>query len=269
MAWRIIALFTTSAFALLRQVHTRFERLTFRAYRRLTPVSRIFGLDRGQSICRYYVEQFLRLYATDIRGRVLEIGDDRYTKMFGDKRVTNSEVLHVEDGNPRATITADLTRNLAVPSDHFDCIILTQTLPFIFDVRTAILSLHRILKPGGVLLVTLSGISQISRFDMQRWGEYWRFTSLSGRLLFEEQFPASELIIQTYGNVLAATAYLYGFAAEELSQRELNHHDSDYELLITVRARKPTSLDVRGIGTNVYIFLFLQVVTEVASLPVI
>ena len=52
--------------------------------------------------------------------------------------------------------------------DAFDCIIFTQTLHFIYDVRLAIQTLHRILKPGGVLLATFPGISQIIPRQMGR-----------------------------------------------------------------------------------------------------
>jgi hypothetical protein len=41
-----------------------------------------------------------------------------------------------------------------------------------------------------------------------------------------------------HGNVLAAISFLHGLAAEELRPEELDHRDTDYELLITVRARK-------------------------------
>ena len=45
-------------------------------FRRLEPVSRAFGTDRGLAIDRYYVEHFLDAHRADIRGRVLEIGED-------------------------------------------------------------------------------------------------------------------------------------------------------------------------------------------------
>lgn len=209
----------------------------FGSLRRLSPISPVFGLDRGQGIDRYYIEEFLARHATDIRGRVLEIANNTYTKRFGGENVTRSDVLHVQEGNPRATIVANLASE-DIPGDMFDCIILTQTLPFIYDTRAAIRTLHRILKPRGVLLATLPGISQISRYDMERWGDYWRFTSLAVRRLFEERFPAVDVAIETHGNVLVAGAFLYGIAAEELRKEELAHQDPDYELLIAVRAFK-------------------------------
>jgi glycosyltransferase involved in cell wall biosynthesis len=206
--------------------------------RRVTPLSRDFGFDRGKPVDRYYIEKFLAQRSADIRGRVLEIGDNSYTRQFGGDRVTQSDVLHVYKDNPAATIVGDLTCADHIPSDTFDCIILTQTLPFIYDVRAAIATIYRILKPGGVLLTTFAGISQISRSDMDSWGEYWRFTTNSARKLFAGFFPSQSLDVTAYGNVFAVTAFLHGLATEELRQEELDYCDPDYEMLITVRAVK-------------------------------
>lgn len=211
----------------------------FGSLRRVTPISRVFGFDRGLCIDRYYIERFLGHHSDEIQGHVLEIGDDTYTRRFGGERVTKSDVLHVQQGNPRSTIVADLTCADAIPSCTFDCIILTQTLHVIYDVRAALRHLYRILKPGGVLLVTLPGISQISRYDMDRWGDHWRFTTRSARRLFEETFPAGSVRVEAYGNVLAAIASLHGLAAEELKKEELDYPDPDYEVIIMVRAVKP------------------------------
>jgi SAM-dependent methyltransferase len=217
----------------------RAARVRFGNLRRLAPISRAFGKDRGRPIDRYYIERFLADQAADIRGHVLEIGYDTYTKSFGGHRVIKSDVLHVMEGNPKATIVADLIRADHIPADTFDCIILTQTLQFIYDVEAALKTLYRILKPGGILLATFGGISQISRWDMDRWGHYWNFTTLSARRLFEESFPAAKVKVDAYGNVLAAIALLHGLATQELRQEELDHRDPDYEVLITVRAVKP------------------------------
>ncbi len=215
-------------------------RVRFGSLRRVTPLSRAFGKDRGGlPIDRYYIERFLAVHAADIRGRVLEIGTDSYTRRFGGDRVARSDVLDVLEGNPKATIVADLTRADHVPSDTFDCIVLTQTLQFIYDVRTALRTLHRILKPGGVLLATAGGISQISRWDAERWGHYWNFTTGSARRLLEEAFPSGTIDVGAHGNVLAAVAFLHGMATHELRRDELDYRDPDYELVVTMRAIKP------------------------------
>lgn len=206
--------------------------------RRTEPVSRVFGLDRGTPVDRYYIEGFLEGRSADIRGRVLEVGDPGYTKRFGGAKVARSDVLHAEAGNPEATIIGDLSTGKGVPEGEFDCMILTQVLLCVYDVRSAVLGCRRALKPGGVVLATVPGISQISRFDMDRWGDYWRFTTLSARRLFEEAFGEGAVEVSSYGNVLAATAFLQGISAEELAREELDHRDPDYQLTIAVRAVK-------------------------------
>jgi SAM-dependent methyltransferase len=211
--------------------------IRFGSLGRLTPVSRQFGFDRGLPIDRYYIESFLRANLVDIHGRTLEVADNTYTHKFGAGRVLQSDVLHSESGNPAATIVADLSRGTGLPSAAFDCVILTQTLQMIYDLQTSLRLLCEALKPGGVLLATVPGISQISRFDMDRWGDYWRFTTLSARRLFEDAGPL-DVTVKAYGNVLAAIAFLHGLAAEELREDELNWPDPDYELLIAVRAVK-------------------------------
>lgn len=221
----------------------------FGSLRRVSPVSRRFGFGRGLSVDRHYIEAFLTRCARDIQGRVLEIGDDAYTRRFGGQRVSGSDVLHVVPGHPGATMIADLTAADHLPSDIFDCIICTQTLQYIFEVPKAIHTLYRMLKPGGVLLATVPGISQISRYDMDHWGEHWRFTSLSAQRLFGERFGTEHVTVEARGNVLVAVAFLHGLAAQELRVEELHAHDRDYEVLITVRAVKAAQDQTKQAGT--------------------
>jgi len=208
--------------------------------RRLTPISNAFGLDRGMPVDRYYIEQFLSERSNDIRGRVLEIGDDVYTRKFGAERVGRSDVLHVVKGNPKATMVADLTRAYSIPTDTFDCIIFTQTLQMIYDARAALHHVYRVLKPGGVLLLTSAGIAKTGRHEgRDPWGEYWHFTAQSMSRLLAEMFPPEDVDIKVYGNVLVAVAMLQGLAVEEFERKELDYCDPDFEVLICVRAQKP------------------------------
>ncbi|HVM98425.1 MAG TPA: methyltransferase domain-containing protein [Candidatus Acidoferrales bacterium] len=231
---------------LLRARHLRIRRQWIRAtgvdfgrMRRMTPISRVFGLDRGRPIDRYYIERFLHRHAADIRGRVLEIGDDRYIRQFGGDRVAQADVLHYVDGNPKATIVDDLTRAEQIPAETFDCIICTQTLQMIYDAPAAFRQLHRILKPGGVLLATAHGTSRICRREgTDDWGEYWRFTSQSLTRMAAEPFGRDNVLATPYGNVFAAIAFLHGLATEELTQEELDTLDPDYEVLLSLRAVK-------------------------------
>lgn len=210
----------------------------FGSLRRLSPVSRDWGFDRGQPVDRYYIEQFLSAHAADIRGRVLEIDNNHYTRMFGGDRVTQSDVLHISDWNPGVTMVGDLTDLGDVDSGLFDCVIVTQTLQLVYDYKAALRTIHRILRPGGVALVTLPAINK-SRDEMGAFGDYWAFRTISAQRLFAELFPAEQVTVTGYGNVLAAIALLHGISAEELTREELDQADRAYELNVGVRARKP------------------------------
>jgi SAM-dependent methyltransferase len=217
--------------------------LNFGGLRRLHPVSREFGYDRGLPVDRYYIEKFLEQHAGDICGRVLEVGDDSYTRRFGDERVRQRDILHIAPGNPVATIVGDLASGSNLASDAFDCFIMTQTLHLIYDARAALRTVFRILKPGGVLLATFPGISQTS---IDQWAERWcwSFTRHSAARLFMEVFPQASTEIRSFGNRLAAVAFLQGLAVAELTSAELERHDPECEMLLAVRAVKPeTAVD--------------------------
>jgi SAM-dependent methyltransferase len=216
----------------------RFGRLfPFISLRRKRPTGSGFGCGRGQPIDRYFIERFLKQHEHDIQGRVLDIGDSRYTKQFGGEAVNQSEILHVTDQSS-ATIVADLANAPNIPSNTDDCIICTQTLQYIFDVHAAVRTIHRILKPQGTVLATVPCICQISRYDMDRWGDYWRFTSLSTRRLFSDVFSENATTIEVSGNRIAALAFVDGLVQEELRPTDLDFFDADYELNIAVRATK-------------------------------
>jgi hypothetical protein len=205
---------------------------------RLEPVSRSFGFDRGKPIDRWYIERFLAGHAADVRGRVLEVAEPTYTQWYGGEDVERSDVLHAAPGNPEATIVGDLTTGEGLPEAEFDCFVMTQTLPFIYDVAGAVRGVHRLLTPGGVVLATVPGMSQISREDQRDWGDWWRFTSQGARRLFGDVFGDHAVEVCAHGNVLAACAFLYGLGAEELTAQQLAFEDPEYELLTTIRAVK-------------------------------
>lgn len=210
----------------------------FNKQNKLKPVSRKFGYDLGSPVDRHYIESFLHQNTSNIRGRVLEIADSHYLEKFGSGDVTQCDVLAREKTDETITIVGDLETGVGLPLKAFDCIIVTQTLNVMYNTRAAIENLYKMLKKNGNLLVTVPGISQISRYDMDRWGDYWRFTTLSIKKLFSEVFFENNIVIESYGNVYTSSAFLYGIPAEDLTKEELDYHDPDYEMLISVRAFK-------------------------------
>lgn len=205
--------------------------------RRTTPIEPDFGFTRGQPIDRYYIESFLDRRRQDITGVVMEIGDDGYTRQFG-HGVTARHVFHVNPDHPGATWGGTLEHAPQIPSDSYDCIILTQTLQMIEDPPAALATLARILKPGGVLLATVPCISKI---DLKDWAEnwYWGFTPAIVERLAGKAFGTSQ--VTPRGNVLAASAFLYGLCSAELTRRELDEQDPSYPIIVELRAVKTTS----------------------------
>jgi SAM-dependent methyltransferase len=199
------------------------------------PLSLEYGYDRGTPIDRYYIEDFLAANASDIRGRVLEVGDNSYSRRFGGERVTKQDVLHVHP-HAKATIVGDVTDPGTLPSAAFDCIIFVQTLHLIYDMTTALRELRRALRPGGLLLITVPGVSSV---DRGQWGNswYWSLTQLSVERLLLQSFDSAHVSVQTFGNLFAATAFLHGACVEEVDAEKLKPLDEAYPVTIAASAR--------------------------------
>lgn len=206
-------------------------------FHRITPFSADFGFDRGGAIDRFYIESFLDENKARVRGKVLEIGDNAYTTKYGGDRVLQSDILHIDHSNARATYIGDITYFPQIPSAEFDCIIFTQTLHLIYDFRSALNTCYRILKPGGCLLLTVPGITPV---DRGKWRDHWlwSFTDTAIRKLMTETFNGSNAAVTTYGNVYVAAAFLYGVGLAEFRKEYLYHHDNSYQVIISAAAVK-------------------------------
>lgn len=197
------------------------------------PLSTKYGLDRGTPVNRYWIKKAIALWKSDIRGTVLEIGDRRYTSEFGGQAVKRSDILDIVKTNSAATIIGDL-RNVKkqIKNNTYDCIILTHVLGMIDDYSAAIRECHRILKPGGVLLVTVAAFSPV----LEQASSYWRFTEAGAKYAFSGVF--SKTTVQSYGNVYSGQAFWVGMSQEELTREELDFDDERYPCVIAIRAVK-------------------------------
>jgi peptidoglycan/xylan/chitin deacetylase (PgdA/CDA1 family)/glycosyltransferase involved in cell wall biosynthesis/SAM-dependent methyltransferase len=208
-------------------------------FRRTVPFSAQWGWDRGTPVDRRYIDRFLERHRPDIHGRVLEVRDSGYTRRFGAALVQH-DVVDIDPTNRQANILADLRRASGIASNTYDCIVLTQTLQLVDDIRAAIAECARILKPGGVLLVT---VPTLIRVDDEGGvdGDFWRLTEASARRLFAEAFPVDAFDVASYGNVLAAASFLYGISVEELTPEEIDAVDANYPVIVAIRAVKPAA----------------------------
>jgi glycosyltransferase involved in cell wall biosynthesis len=200
------------------------------------PVGRRFGLDRGTPVDRWYIERFLARHADDIRGRVLEVGDDSYSRRFG-KANERQDVLHIVPGHPGATIVGDIAQPGTLPAGAFDCMIITQTLQLVYDIRAAVDNLAQALKPGGVLLLTMPGVTTVDPAESDgKW--YWSITDRTAERLFGEAFANANLEVSLHGNAYAATCFVQGLALEEVDPSLLEQDDPAFPMLVCVRARR-------------------------------
>jgi SAM-dependent methyltransferase len=164
----------------------------FGSFARTTPIGTRFGLERTGPIDRVYIERWLAQHRGDLHGRVLEFGDDRYTRTFG-SAVQRGDVLHPEPGAAGATLCGDLRTGEGIPTAAYDCIVCTQVLQFVSDPARALAVLAQALVPGGVLLGSVPVVSPQSPTDAAEFGEYWRFTSGGMRALLTRAFRASAM----------------------------------------------------------------------------
>ena len=198
-------------------------------------VSEKMGTDRGTSISRYYINKFLDMATARIPiivEKTNEVGGTMYSKKF----YPDASKMMIDYSNNGD----DLTRIESLHHEKCDVFICTQVFNFIFDVKAAIEGAYYLLKPNGYMLATVAGnISQVSRYDMDNWGDYWRFTYLSIKKLIATVFGEDNIDIQVYGNLLATTAYIQGLAVEDLPNPSLlDIEDDEYALVIGIIARK-------------------------------
>jgi len=203
----------------------------------IEPVSRVFGLDRGKAVDRVYIEKFLEAHKELIQGRVLEIAENTYTFRYGENRVEESCILHV-NGTGRDAVKGNLETGEGLEENSFDAMIITQTLMFLFDIRSAVRHIYRALKHGGTALLTVAGISQVSRYDDDRWGHYFGFYETGIRRLCQEAFGKEHVELEEYGNVKTAAAMLYGLCAEDLKPEDFQLQDKDYPVILGVVLHK-------------------------------
>ena len=203
---------------------------------RSTPVARDWGFSRGTPVDRYYINAFLESCAADVRGTVLDVQESDTARRIGGDRVTRVDVLDVDGRNARATVVADLRCAPNVPAETYDCIVLTQTLHLVDDMPSVIAECARMLRPAGVLLVTMPCVSRIAN-DYGPAHDHWRVTAAAARRLFAEQF-GTRVQVESWGNAATGASFLYGLAVHELSQAALDANDPHYPLLVSVRAEK-------------------------------
>ena len=194
------------------------------------PASYGWGVWRGYSIARYFIDKFVEKYKTKISGNVMEIGDKHYTNMG--ERVSKCIVLDLDSDNCGIYVRGNLETGVGIPKNDIDCLILTNVLSSLLDVNAAIRNALDALKKKGRMIITVPGIAGLDRNQNETYGCYWRFTPTSLLKLLRKYAPKAEITIETYGNAKTSAAFLYGMAVEDLSMEDLGYIDESYPLVI-------------------------------------
>lgn len=215
-----------------------FSKIKLKSILKAEPVSSLFGFDRGQPLDRYYIEAFLKKNSGVIKGDILEIAENVYTKKYATGKYT-SKILHADGTNSSADIVGDLCNTSTLQQNAADCFICTQTFNFIYNFKDAIRGSHFILKPGGTLLATVACMSPISKYDADRWGDFWRFTPQACRKIFGEIFGESNVEVTAFGNSAMAALFMKGYAQEDLQGKvDMDALDELFPLVIGIKAVK-------------------------------
>lgn len=206
-----------------------------------TPVDEHMGFSRGKPIDRFYIEKHLKKNRNSIKGHLLEVAEDHYIKEFCSSPNTSSFAVldfNKEEATPPLIYNFDLEQTSTCPENEFDCFVCTNTFNFIYDIKAAIKSSHKILKPGGSLVGTVASYTQVSKFDYERWGDFWRFTDKSIKRLLQEEF-GNNVDVEIYGNFSTALALMQGLALEDIKDKSiLDSTDPIYASVIGFKAVK-------------------------------
>jgi SAM-dependent methyltransferase len=176
---------------------------------------------------RFYVARFLERRRRDIRGRVLEIGGGGWARAAG-----------------RSATRVDVRDVSHIPVESYDCVICAQALGTVDDVRTTVAAFHRVLAPGGTLLIAAAGCNGTPPAS----DELWRLTRSSLRRLLEDTFPSAAVTVTSCGTRASALALLHGHAVDTLTDDELDAPGEPMEVVLLGRAvkRAPANGGHRG-----------------------
>jgi peptidoglycan/xylan/chitin deacetylase (PgdA/CDA1 family)/SAM-dependent methyltransferase len=210
--------------------------------RRVSPLSHNWGYDRGTPADRPLIERFLAANRDAIRGDVLEIQEDDYTRRFGGRKVDSIQVLDIVADNPRATLLGDLRCLSHIEDACFDCIVITQTLHVIDDMAAVVRECRRLVKPGGTVLATLPCSSRVC-LEYGPEADFWRVTEAGARRLFSDAFSSQEIETVSFGNAHLSAAFLRGAASQEVAPAAYSVNDVYFPMIVGVRA---TASDQKG-----------------------
>lgn len=207
-----------------------------------TPINRDWGWGKGTPLDRPFIEHFIKTHCGDIRGRVLEVKEPEYCRLYA-RPGAQVDILDLNPDNKIANIIDDLQYCNKIADNTYDCVLLTQVLQFVPDVDKALSAVARILRPGGILLVTVCGITQTGHEEEGAF--HWAFFAAGLRHALARYFDPRKLVIDSHGNAGLAASFLMGLTEQQVPPELLSVNDPEYAIVITGRAVKPGSIPTK------------------------
>ena len=169
----------------LRHPEARWERIFF---------------ERTRTSIRGFISRAAK--ARTLSGVVLEIGSgletftrDAFVRETPQLRFLRSEmqarhrIEGASEGAAELDLRCDVTR-LGIRSMSVDGVICSEVLEHVFDYRSGIAEIARILKPGGVLVLTTPFL-----YPLHGEIDLWRFTPQALELMLRDAFDIQEIAL--------------------------------------------------------------------------
>jgi SAM-dependent methyltransferase len=162
-------------------------------------------------IARRGLASAVREFAHPVRGRLLDVGcgTKPYERFF---QVEQYVGLDIESARTRASAVADHYydgRRFPFVDCSFDAVLCNQVLEHVFNPHEFVAEMHRVLKPGGQLVLTVPFVWD----EHEQPFDYARYSSFGLRALFEENGFVIERHKKINANVSVIfqlmNAYLY------------------------------------------------------------
>jgi peptidoglycan/xylan/chitin deacetylase (PgdA/CDA1 family) len=203
---------------------------------RSSPINRDWGFYRGTALDRPFIDEFVRTHQGDLFGRAIEIKEPEYFNKFA-RPGAKIDILDIDPENSSADIIDDLQTAAKIADNTYDCVILTQVLQLIPDYQAALATVARILRPGGVLLVTVCGITQ--GVLTVEGAFHWSFFQPGLKRALSPHFDTRKTVLHSHGNVGLAASFLMGLTTDDVPSDLWSVKDPEYPIVVTARAVKP------------------------------
>lgn len=192
---------------------------------------RIFQPDR------YLLEQFVAEHAPRIVGTVLDVGGQdgkRYRSYF----TQASTYITLDPDAAYAPTIIGKAEDIPLEDHSADAILCAEVLMYINHPEKAIREMARVLKPGGVLMLTTSFMSTPTNHPHY----FWQIAPAGFRSLLTPYF--AEIDVQNRGGFRCLRAQ--NWIRRSIQQHDLYHHriiGGAYSILSSIRGRHAISRD--------------------------